>query len=548
MDIKLRRYNAMGKCAYGVTWLITLCIISATLVVATVFAALQEMYWINSYGLEEIQSYYGGQITDLARYNSLMDIMGMALVLGMLLTLILLVILTIITGRFTKDEKGQYHINWCDEIWAEIHIGLVIGGAVIGVIILKELYGCWLRGMYLGVWKWFNTYQELRIAEDTQFVLLIAGTALCSAVTLTSLMALVKKIKARRFWETSLIGGIVIAIYRGFKKNDKTMSKIMIVLIGGAILCATWVGLPFVVAGIILLVPKGIRKYMEIKKGVEEVKNGNLSYCIPVEQDSKGIKGELDRLASDINDISRASNIAVQNELKNQRLKTELISNVSHDLKTPLTSMISYIDLLKKEGTDSENASEYLEILDKKTQRLKVLTEDLFEAAKASSGAIPVNPEAIDLEALITQSLVEMEDRLSQKNLDIKISNKCSSTKITADGQLMWRVIENLLGNISKYALKGSRVYINMRDLETRGEERNDMVVLEIKNISEDALNISADELTERFKRGDESRNTEGSGLGLAIAKDLVKLMNGIFEINIDGDLFKVTVMMEKVK
>jgi len=317
------------------------------------------------------------------------------------------------------------------------------------------------------------------------------------------------------------------------------MAKIMAALIIGAILCATWFGLPIVLILIILIVPKAVKKYIEIRKGVEEVRNGNLNYVIPVNADAKGIKGELDRLAEGINDISHASSIAVQNELKNQRMKTDLISNVSHDLKTPLTSMISYVHLMKEEGLDSPNAPEYLEILDKKTQRLKSLTENLFEAAKASSGNIPVNIEEIDLEALLTQSLGEMEERLALRNLDVHVKNMCESTKILADGQLMWRVIENLLGNISKYALEGSRVYINMKDTDN-------MVLLEVKNISQEALNIPADELMERFKRGDESRNTEGSGLGLAIAKDLVKLMDGVFEISIDGDLFKATILMKK--
>lgn len=174
------------------------------------------------------------------------------------------------------------------------------------------------------------------------------------------------------------------------------------------------------------------------------------------------------------------------------------------------------------------------------------MTENLFEAAKASSGAIPVNMETIELTSLLTQSLAEMEERLSAKNLDVQVKNDCEDTKIMADGQLMWRVIENLLSNISKYALEGSRVYIDLKDVAAKTEAGKGMVMLEVKNISKDPLNIPAEELTERFKRGDESRNTEGSGLGLAIAKDLVKLMNGIFEITIDGDLFKATVMMEK--
>ena len=303
-------------------------------------------------------------------------------------------------------------------------------------------------------------------------------------------------------------------------------------------------------------------------------------------QTAGGNVGELGRLAADINEISQASNLAVQNELKNQRMKTELISNVSHDLKTPLTSMVSYIDLMKQEGLDSPHAPEYLEILDEKTQRLKVLTENLFEAAKASSGAIPVHMETIDLGSLVSQSLGEMSERLTAQKLDIIVENHCAQgpdvagmqdaeggvlsagPRVMADGQLLWRVIENLLSNVSKYALPGSRVYLDISSVNRKagsaagttasagcstsagtasaGAAANGFVLLEVKNISRDRLNISADELMERFKRGDESRNTEGSGLGLAIARDLTKLMNGVFEITVDGDLFKASVLLKQ--
>ncbi|MEE0516273.1 MAG: HAMP domain-containing sensor histidine kinase, partial [Anaerovoracaceae bacterium] len=372
------------------------------------------------------------------------------------------------------------------------------------------------------------------------------GLAVSVFAMLFCAMSLIKKIKCKQFWEHSLLGGAFLAVYRSIKGSDKTLLKVLAVLIVGAILSATWMLLPVILVLILIFVPKIVKKFMNIKKGIEEVKNGNLTYKIPVEEDVKGVRGELDRMAADINEISKASNIAVQNELKNQRMKTDLISNVSHDLKTPLTSMISYIDLMKKEGLESPNAPEYLDIIDNKTQRLKILTENLFEAAKASSGAIPVNMEEIDLDSLLAQSLVEMEEKLSAKNLDIQMKNECEDTRIMADGQLMWRVLENLFGNISKYAMDNSRVYVNVTQNEPKNESSTKFIILEIKNISKEPLNISAAELMERFKRGDESRNTEGSGLGLAIAKDLVKLMNGVFEITVDGDLFKATVMMEK--
>jgi len=545
LDTKSKKINS-GKTGYILLWFLELILTSLIAVSASIFIALKDMKWMDG-GTEEFYGYYSGSITDYAAYDRMQNVTGIGCIIGILIAIGLLVILSIMTGRFSRDDKGNIQLNWFDKIWSEIHITAGVGAACLSFISLKGCYYTWMEGDYLGVWEIADSeIYSVGLTREVEFTFFIALLVVCFAMVLLCFMSLVKKLKAKQFWEKSLLGGAFLAIYRSFKSSNKTLFKIMSVLIIGSFLCATWIGLPVVLVLILIFVPKGVKKYIDIKKGVEEVKNGNLEYKIPVEEDKKGIKGEFDRLASDINDISQASNIAVQNELKNQRMKTELISNVSHDLKTPLTSMISYVDLMKKEGLDSPNAAEYLDIIDNKTQRLKTLTENLFDAAKASSGAIPVNIESIELSSLISQSLAEMEERLTERGLDIQVKNNCENIRVMADGQLMWRVIENLLGNVSKYAMDNSRVYINIDKVEGKNEGFRDMVILEVKNISKDQLNISADELMERFKRGDESRNTEGSGLGLAIAKDLVKLMNGVFEITIDGDLFKATVMLEK--
>ncbi|MBQ9961161.1 MAG: HAMP domain-containing histidine kinase [Firmicutes bacterium] len=536
MDTKLRNYNKTGLVVYWILWCIEVVTITGALLMGSMYIAIDNMGWFSRSGEDH---YWYGTIHDTNDYNTALEAAALWTIINIIAAVIILVVLMVMVGQFNKTEDGRYKLNWIDRIWSEL---LLVGGIAAGTstsLLLSLLHEYWIKYANFSFWTWSNPYEDHIVAEDAIIIGLIAAEAALVIVTMLCLLSLVKKIKARQLWEKSLLGGSFLAIYRGFKNNDRVMAKIMVALIIGAILCATWFGLPIVLILIILIVPKSVKKYIEIRKGVEEVRNGNLNYVIPVNADAKGIKGELDRLAEGINDISHASSIAVQNELKNQRMKTDLISNVSHDLKTPLTSMISYVHLMKEEGLDSPNAPEYLEILDKKTQRLKSLTENLFEAAKASSGNIPVNIEEIDLEALLTQSLGEMEERLALRNLDVHVKNMCDSTRIYADGQLMWRVIENLLGNISKYALEGSRVYINMKDTDN-------MVLLEVKNISQEALNIPADELMERFKRGDESRNTEGSGLGLAIAKDLVKLMDGVFEISIDGDLFKATILMKK--
>jgi len=536
LDTKLRNYNKTGLAIYWILWCIEAVIISGTLVMGSKFVSLENMSWYAQSGKDH---YWYGVIDDVEAYNATLEKTALWTMIGIITAVIILIALMIMVGQFNKTEEGKYKLNWVDRLWSELQLFIGIGAGALAFLPLQLLHEYWIKYANFHFWTWSNPYNDHFVVEEAMFIGLVAAEAALVVVAMICLLSLIKKLKASQLWEKSLLGGSFLAIYRGFKNNDRVMAKIMAALIIGAILCATWFGLPIVLILIILIVPKAVKKYIEIRKGVEEVRNGNLNYVIPVNADAKGIKGELDRLAEGINDISHASSIAVQNELKNQRMKTDLISNVSHDLKTPLTSMISYVHLMKEEGLDSPNAPEYLEILDKKTQRLKSLTENLFEAAKASSGNIPVNIEEIDLEALLTQSLGEMEERLALRNLDVHVKNMCESTKILADGQLMWRVIENLLGNISKYALEGSRVYINMKDTDN-------MVLLEVKNISQEALNIPADELMERFKRGDESRNTEGSGLGLAIAKDLVKLMDGVFEISIDGDLFKATILMKK--
>ena len=608
-----------------------------------------------------------------------------------------LIILCVQTGRLGRAADGSIQLNRFDRVWSEVLLllgGGAAGGAVALAVPMYEIWFCIsIKGIYTPIHPSDYVFGPSNTAV---WILCISGMAVCILLALLCFVSLVKKLKARMFWEKSFFGGIALSIYRGIASSDKTMVKVMALLIGGMLLSMTWFGAVLVLAAVILCIPRLVRQFTEIRGGVREVKSGNLAYRIPVETDRRGNVGELGRLAADINEISQASNLAVQNELKNQRMKTELISNVSHDLKTPLTSMVSYIDLMKQEGLDSPHAPEYLEILDEKTQRLRVLTEELFEAAKASSGDMPVRMEAIDLGSLISQSLGEMNERLAARKLEILVSNHCAQStpvmntawnpkasrpageecaegnvnvapfdaapfdaadgmtegmragvqaaaaggmdgaavfddgaaagiasagpRVMADGQLLWRVLENLLGNVSKYALPGSRVYLDIRrvnrkrssaagtagtatsagngktaktlrtaasappsetaaagiseafgsaasagtaanvgDFAAAGttsadsscaaqaeKAANGFVLLEVKNISEEQLNISAEELMERFKRGDASRNTEGSGLGLAIARDLTKLMGGVFEITVDGDLFKASILLKQ--
>lgn len=246
-----------------------------------------------------------------------------------------------------------------------------------------------------------------------------------------------------------------------------------------------------------------------------------------------------------LNNISNGFENAIQDRMKSERMKVELITNVSHDIKTPLTSIINYVDLLKKENINNEQAKEYIEILDSKSQRLKKLTEDLVEASKISTGNISLNLEKINVVELVKQATGEFEDKFKKRGLETIINADKNEVDIMADSRYMYRIIENLFSNVSKYALENSRVYIDIK--QSKEDNLANNVIIEVKNISKDKLNISAEELMQRFVRGDKSRTTEGSGLGISIAQNLTELQKGKFELKLDGDLFKVKIIFAKV-
>ena len=294
-----------------------------------------------------------------------------------------------------------------------------------------------------------------------------------------------------------------------------------------------------IIAGIILtiiyliMLIKDLVYIDKIMVGAKAAAEGKLTYKI----DEKG-RGHLKELAHDINNIKEGLKKSVENEMKSENMKTELITNVSHDLKTPLTSIINYIDLLKREEIEPENARDYINILDKKAQRLKALIEDLFEVSKAASGAMELNITKIDIGQLLKQSLGENDERFRERNLDIKLNLPDEKIFINADGKRLYRVFENLLSNIVKYSLSNTRVYIDMF-------KENDEVTIIMKNISAYELSFDTNEITNRFKRGDSSRSTDGSGLGLAIAKSIIELHNGSFKVEADGDLFKSIIKLK---
>lgn len=269
----------------------------------------------------------------------------------------------------------------------------------------------------------------------------------------------------------------------------------------------------------------------------KQLSQGNLEYRIS-DTDLQFLHGPLLEHAEQLNAIGEGMSKAIQNELKSEKMKAELITNVSHDIKTPLTSIINYVDLLSKEQTP-EKQKEYLEVLKRQSQRLKKLTEDVVEASKATSGAMQVHMETVSMNELLEQALAEYEEKFQQNHLQV-IKQANENIQVYADGRLLWRVLRNLLSNVAKYAMEGSRVYIEL-------QQQDGTVITTIKNTSRNQLNISEDELMQRFVRGDASRHTEGSGLGLSIAQSLTELMQGQFKIVIDGDLFKSQVILKGV-
>ncbi|TWD90192.1 histidine kinase [Neobacillus bataviensis] len=421
--------------------------------------------------------------------------------------------LILVAGRSSfKDD--HVHLHTVNRLYNDINILLCI-----------SLIAIWVT--------WMDN-----VAHQSIDKIAIPITIPISAALFILILSLVKHFKYKTFLKHTLIFAIIhklITIVRNVYETGNVGVKTVLIVIGYPVLIAlTFFMFPVTIGLAAWFAYKKVKSFQAIQDGVEKIKAGNLHHRIEV-----STRGEFKKLAGNINSITDGLKMAVDRELKSERLKTELITNVSHDIRTPLTSIITYVDLLKGEEV-SLRAAEYIEILDQKSKRLKLLTDDLFDAAKATSGNISVVFEKIDIASLITQGLGEVNDRIEASHLQFKLNHPKEKVYIEADGKLLWRSIENLLSNIFKYALNGSRVYI---DIEDAGSE----VQLTFKNISAFELNISADELMERFKRGDESRSSQGSGLGLSIAKSLIEVQKGKFNIYVDGDLFKAVISFPKM-
>ena len=422
--------------------------------------------------------------------------------------------------------------------------------------------------LVLGVLVLGSEMGEYLLRDVPQVFLPIAGLAgyLCCLLIVGLLFACVAQFKTPGgfWWRHSAVGWCLLLIWRGVKWIGRGFGKLgrgvrsVIILMPviwqwllTAAVMAVWVGLTFflmlvthgfwrfvflmaflsALTGCIGMVCYGGYCYGTLMKGAQLMAQGNLEHKIP----TKYLYGSFREFAERLNALADTARDAAERQIKSERMRTELITNVSHDIKTPLTSIISYVDLLRKPHTEEEGAA-YLEVLQRQSQRLKKLVDDLMEMSKASTGNMAVEPVKMDAAETINQVLGEFGDKLTLAELTPVFRSPEEPVYMLSDGRLVWRVMSNLLSNAVKYALPGTRLYV---DLHREGGN----VVISLKNISREALNVSAEELLERFVRGDKSRNTEGSGLGLNIARSLMEVQGGQLQLLVDGDLFKVTLV-----
>lgn len=439
--------------------------------------------------------------------------------------IISLVYLTLATGRRTEEEK--IHLNPIDKIKTEILVAAFIFMMVELVILITKVNS--------EEWAVYG-------------IIVASGTVslVIDGLFLIFYLSMVRRMKAEMLWETS----VACWLERGIRKvfaRQKTTVRVLLLFAGHMAVCfilavgafyyrsmtALVLLLLFSAGECYMILRKAVEQY-QIRLGVEKIRDGALSGKIDIEQ----LHGEEKSLAEAINNIGEGLLHAVDDSTKNERMKADLITNVSHDIKTPLTSIINYVNLMKLEKIDNERVQGYIKILDEKSQRLKQLTADLVEASKISSGNVKLDMQVIDLVELVYQTSGEFNEKFEQKELTIVTKLPKTTVLIRADGRQLYRVIENLYNNVAKYALEKTRVYVDIAYVEEK-------VVFSIKNVSEHSLareNSNAGDLTERFIRGDSSRTTEGSGLGLSIAKSLTVLMGGVFDIKVDGDLFKASI------
>lgn len=458
--------------------------------------------------------------------------------------LTLLALIWILWTAGHKSGAEKIVLTWQERIWFDLYAAAMITAVVF-------LAACTVEMAQQLYWSSVSLYaaQNENYASFYDLGVMGAGALFAAGVGCGSLLlrTFVVRIKARCLMKTTLLCRVAAWMVRTIHDFIRflpftwklvlgfgvyVMFTFWLITVGrydGAFMLMYF----FLQLALLLFLSWWAYGYYRLRRGTKTIAGGDLEYQI----DTRRMPYDLRLQAEDLNNISAGLSAAVDEKMKSERFKAELITNVSHDLKTPLTSIINYVDLLKTTEQTDPKAAEYIEVLDRKSQRLKKLTEDLVEASKASTGVLSVTREKIGMGQLIDQALGEWEEKLTGRKLTLVTSLPEGETWVYADGRHLWRVIDNLLSNCAKYAMEGTRVYL---DLE-RGKGQ---VTLSVKNISREPLNVPAERLMERFVRGEESRSTEGSGLGLSIARSLTELQGGAFELAVDGDLFKAIVTL----
>lgn len=474
-----------------------------------------------------------------------------------------------VSDPLTFEDDYSYYAGFCDFLNTRQTEILVLSVVCFGVCLICYLFLCAAVGHRRGVEGVVLNFQDkipfdlLVLMSGAAFIVLsllgvkilaygqavadyVAGAAALYGAGLLFLdvsLTFATRVKFGGWWRNTLTYRFIRIVYHSGRKIPIIWKGVLVT--AGIIFAEFIFGLLFAagadgIAAVMWLIFHGLLFFAAInvlfnlrklKESGERIAAGDIDY----QTETASMFGDFKRHAENLNSIADGMTAAVEERMKSERFKTELITNVSHDIKTPLTSIINYVDLLKKENITDPKAVEYLEVLERQSARLKKLIEDLVEASKASTGNLRVDLVKMHLSEMLGQSIAEYAERFERAQLEVIVN--CGETLYAwADGKLLWRVLDNLMGNVCKYAQPGTRVYLDAEPAQ------GGRVAIHIKNISSQKLNINPEELMERFVRGDSSRSTEGSGLGLSIARSLTELQKGLFKIDIDGDLFKVTV------
>ncbi len=495
-------------------------------------AYLYEDGWLSDYTHEHLLTGSERGFYEFSFYNRYGAIALTAV--GAVLFLTLFIYLMAAAGR-RGDREGAV-LSAMDKIPFDVTLAAGITVISLLIILLTETYG------------------------DFAFILVVTVAALL-VILLTVLYILYTfsaRVKAGGWWRNTVTFMLLRLIWRALRAAGRAISRFLraipmvwrVSLVVAAYIALVFVMigsrfwyyddfmeftffLLFFVAGVVVIL--GAAQMRALHKAAKELASGNLDYKV----DTKHLYFDFRRHAENLNSIGDGLSAAVDQRMRSERLKTELITNVSHDIKTPLTSIVNYVDLLQKEHT-AEQEAQYLDVLKRQSDKLRRLTVDLVEASKASTGNLPTELVPTNLAELINQAVAEYAEKFEAGKLSPIVTLPDKPITVLADGRHLWRVLDNLFNNAVKYAQPGTRVYIDARRMDGGA-------VIQVKNISRDRLNVSADELMERFVRGDQSRHTEGSGLGLSIARSLTEIMGGSFDISIDGDLFKAEIRLKIV-